>query len=187
MLSKTAPSTGKLLISEPFLSDPNFKRSVVLLADHGAEGTLGFILNQPSNLILKDLVPDLWEADYPVFIGGPVEVDTIHFVHRCYDKMGSGEEIAKGIYWGGNFETLKILVNSNSIQPHEVKFFLGYSGWSPLQLEEEIEQNTWIVSEKYHPDVVFAHNEEELWREVIINLGPKYAHISNFPSDPSLN
>lgn len=187
MLSKTAPSTGKLLISEPFLSDPNFKRSVVLLADHGAEGTLGFILNQPSKLILKDLVPDLWEADYPVFIGGPVEVDTIHFVHRCYDKMGSGEEIAKGIYWGGNFETLKILVNSNSIQPHEVKFFLGYSGWSPLQLEEEIEQNTWIVSEKYHPDVVFAYNEEELWREVIINLGPKYAHISNFPSDPSLN
>lgn len=187
MLSKTAPSAGKLLISEPFLNDPNFKRSVVLLADHGEEGTLGFILNQPSNLILKDLVPDLWEADYPVFIGGPVEVDTIHFIHRCYDKMASGEEIAKGIYWGGNFETLKILVNSNSIQPHEVKFFLGYSGWSPLQLDEEIEQNTWIVSEKYHPDVVFAHNEEELWREVIINLGPKYAHISNFPSDPSLN
>lgn len=187
MLSKTAPSAGKLLISEPFLSDPNFKRSVVLLADHGEGGTLGFILNQPSNLILKDLVPDLWEADYPVFIGGPVEVDTIHFIHRCYEKMASGEEIAKGIYWGGNFETLKILVNSNSIQPHEVKFFLGYSGWSPSQLEEEIAENTWIVSDQYHQNVVFAHNEEELWREVIINLGPKYAHISNFPSDPSLN
>jgi len=187
MLSKVLPSTGKLLISEPFLNDPNFKRSVVLMADHGQEGTLGFILNQPSQLLLKDLVPDLWQADYPIFIGGPVEVDTVHFIHRCYDKLNSGEEIAKGIYWGGNFETLKILVNNNSIAANEVKFFLGYSGWNETQLKEEIEENTWIVSDKYHQDLIFSHNEEELWREVIINLGNKYAHVSNFPSDPSLN
>lgn len=187
MLSTISPSTGKLLISEPFLNDPNFKRSVILLAEHSEEGTLGFILNQPSTLLLKDLVPDLWEANYPVFIGGPVEVDTIHFIHRCYDKLQSGEEIAEGIYWGGNFETLKILVNSNAISENEVKFFLGYSGWSEGQLKEEIEANTWIVSDKFNQDLVFSPNEEELWREVIINLGPKYAHISNFPSDPSLN
>jgi len=187
MLSKTIASTGKLLISEPFLNDPNFKRSVVLIADHGEEGTLGFILNQPSKLLLKDLVPDLGQADYPIFIGGPVEVDTVHFIHRCYDKLNSGEEIANGIYWGGNFETLKILVSNNSISAHEVKFFLGYSGWNETQLKEEIEENTWIVSDKYHQDLVFSHNEEELWREVIINLGTKYAHVSNFPSDPSLN
>jgi len=187
MLSNTLPKAGKLLISEPFLNDPNFKRSVILLAEHEAEGTLGFILNQPSTLLLKDLVPDLWQVEYPVFIGGPVEIDTIHFIHRCYDKMNSGEEIANGIYWGGNFETLKILVNTNSISENEVKFFLGYSGWGQTQLKEEIEENTWIVSDKFHPDIVFSPNEEELWREVIINLGPKYAHISNFPSNPSLN
>lgn len=187
MLSKTLPSVGKLLISEPFLSDPNFKRSVILLAEHTQEGTLGFILNQPSALLLKDLVPDLWQADYPVFIGGPVEVDTIHFIHCCYDKLNSGEEIAKGIYWGGNFETLKILVNNNSISENEVKFFLGYSGWEAEQLKDEIEGNTWIVSGDFNEEVVFSQNEQELWREVIINLGPKYAHISNFPSDPSLN
>ena len=187
MLSKTIPAAGKLLISEPFLNDPNFKRSVVLIADHGLEGTLGFILNQPSQLLLKDLVADLWQAPYPVFIGGPVEVDTVHFIHRCYDKLNSGEEIAKGIYWGGNFETLKILVNNNSIDENEVKFFLGYSGWSKTQLKEELEENTWIVSDQYHQDLIFSNNEEELWREVIINLGPKYAHVSNFPSDPNLN
>jgi putative transcriptional regulator len=187
MLSTTQPSTGKLLISEPFLSDPNFKRSVVLLAEHSEEGTLGFILNQPSALLLKDLVPDLWEANYPVFIGGPVEIDTVHFIHRCYDKLNSGEEIANGIYWGGNFETLKILVNNNSIAENEVKFFLGYSGWGAFQLKEEITENTWIVSDKFHQDLVFSHNEEVVWREVILNLGPKYAHISNFPSDPNLN
>ncbi|RYG13946.1 MAG: YqgE/AlgH family protein [Chitinophagaceae bacterium] len=183
----TSPSAGKLLLSEPFLNDPNFKRSVILLAEHTDEGTLGFILNQPSALLLKDLVPDLWQANYPVFIGGPVEVDTIHFIHRCYDKLNSGEEIANGIYWGGNFETLKILVNGNSISENEVKFFLGYSGWGEGQLKEEIRANTWIVSEKFNHDAIFSQNGEELWREAIINLGPKYAHVSNFPSDPSLN
>lgn len=187
MLSLLEPQTGRILISEPFLNDPNFKRSVILLADYQIQSTLGFVLNQPSEYLLKDLVPDLWEANFPIFIGGPVELDTVHFIHRCYDKLNSGEEIAKGIYWGGNFETLKILINNNSIEPHEIKFFLGYSGWGEGQLIDEIEENTWIVSDKYYPDTVFLHNEEQVWRDVIIDLGPKYAHISNFPSDPNLN
>lgn len=187
MLSRLEPSLGKLLISEPFLMDPNFKRSVVLITEHQSEGTVGFILNHPSALLLKDLIPELGDADFPVYIGGPVGTDTIHFIHRCYDKIGDGEEIAKGIYWGGNFETLKILINNNSISPDEIKFFIGYSGWAEQQLKDEIEENTWIVSDKYHADVVFSDNEEEVWREVIINLGPKYAHVSKFPQNPNLN
>lgn len=187
MLSITEPGSGKLLISEPFLRDPNFKRAVILLAEHNEDGSVGFILNQPSVLLLKDLVPDLEQADFQVFIGGPVEVDTIHFIHRCYDKLNSGDEIANGIYWGGNFEALKILINTNSIHTDEVKFFLGYSGWSEAQLMDEIKENTWLVSEKYHADPIFSNNEEELWKEMMINLGPKYAHVGNFPIDPSLN
>ena len=161
MLSLLNPSTGKLLISEPFLADPNFKRSVVLLAEYSHESAMGFILNQPSNLVVKDLIPDLWMADFPVFIGGPVEIETIHFVHRCYDKLNSGEEIAEGIYWGGDFETLKLLINSNNIQEDEVKFFLGYSGWGFNQLEDELVTNTWIVSDQYHQDTIFSNIEEE--------------------------
>ncbi|MEJ7557872.1 MAG: YqgE/AlgH family protein [Pedobacter sp.] len=187
MLSRTQPSLGKLLISEPFLADPNFKRSVVLISDYQNEGTVGFVLNHISLLLLRDLVPEMPEADFPVYIGGPVATDTVHFIHRCFDKMNDGQEIAKGIYWGGNFETLKVLINNGSIKSHEVKFFIGYSGWAPNQLKGEIEENTWIVSDQYHADVVFSDNEEELWREVIINLGPKYAHVSNFPVDPRLN
>jgi len=187
MLSKTLPSAGRLLISEPFLNDPNFKRSVILLTEHGSEGTIGFILNQPSALLVKDLVPDLAKGDFPIFIGGPVEVDTIHFIHRCYDKLNSGEEIANGIYWGGDFETLKILIHQNNLAANEVKFFLGYSGWGEDQLKGEMQTNTWIVSDQFHQDLVFSTNEEELWREVIVNLGPRFAHVSNFPSDPSLN
>lgn len=187
MLSQIQPSPGKLLISEPFLMDPNFKRSVVLLTDHQEEGTVGFILNQRSTLILSDLIPEFEGVSLPVYIGGPVASDTLHFIHRCYDKLGDGQEVAKDIYWGGNFETLKILLQNNSIDASEIKFFIGYSGWSTGQLKLEMEENTWMVSDRFHSDVVFSDNEEELWREAVINLGPRYAHISNFPKDPNLN
>ena len=187
MLSRLEPSVGKLLISEPFLMDPNFKRSVVLITEHENEGTIGFILNQRSALVLSDLIPELENADYPVYIGGPVGTDTVHFLHRCYNKLNDGEEIAKGIYWGGNFEALKILVTNKLIDPSEIKFFIGYSGWAVEQLKDELNGNTWIVSDTYNADVVFSDDEEDLWREVIINLGPKFAHVSNFPSNPNLN
>lgn len=187
MLSPLVPSVGKLLISEPFLMDPNFKRSVILLTEHQKEGTMGFILNQCSTLLLSDLIPEFTGGDFPIYLGGPVAVDTIHFLHRCYDRLQDGEALGKGIYWGGNFEALQVLINNGSIEKHEIKFFIGYSGWSASQLNNEMKENTWIVSDQLDADVVFSDNEEELWKEVIINLGPKYAHISNFPQNPNLN
>jgi len=187
MISQLTPAAGKLLISEPFMDDPNFTRSVVLLTEHGEEGALGFVINHPSLLILNDLVSDFTGDEFPVYYGGPVAMDTLHFIHRCPDKIIDGEEIAKGIYWGGNFETLKALVNQGSVTKEEVKFFVGYSGWGMDQLAEEMKGNTWIVSDQYDSDIVFSANEEQIWRDVIIHLGPKYAHISNFPQNPNLN
>ena len=187
MLSLVKPSKGRLLISEPFMNDPNFRRSVILLTEHGELGTVGFVLNHPTNLLLKDLIPELASAHFKVFNGGPVELDTIHFIHRCYDKLHSGEEIAAGIYWGGNFEALKILITNGDLSENEVKFFIGYSGWGEEQLDTEIKENTWIVSDKYQPDVLFSTDEEEAWRQVIVNLGPRYAHVSKFPENPNLN
>lgn len=187
MLSHLSPASGRILISEPFMSDTNFRRSVVLMADYQAMGAMGFVLNQPSHYLLSDLIPDLWQADFRVFVGGPVEVDTIHFVHRCYHKMLSGEEIGNGIFWGGNFETLKLLVNQNAIGADEIKFFLGYSGWGEGQLEAELEENTWMVSDRVGADTVFDCDVQKLWSDVVLDLGPRYAHIRNFPTDPRLN
>ena len=187
MLSQLEPSAGKILISEPFLNDPNFQRSVIYIAEYSEEGTLGFVLNQKSDLLLCDLLPELEDAKFPVYFGGPVGTDTLHLLHRCYDKMNDGEEVAPGIYYGGNIETLRVLIANNDITEHEIKFFVGYSGWGAQQLSAEIKENTWIVSDQFHPDVLFSNNEEEVWREVIINLGPKYAHVSKFPQNPNLN
>ncbi|MEJ5961650.1 YqgE/AlgH family protein [Pedobacter immunditicola] len=187
MLSQLEPSAGKLLISEPFLNDPNFRRSVVYIAEYSEVGTLGFVLNHKSDLLLSDLLPELGEANFPVYFGGPVGTDTLHLIHRCYDKMNDGEEVAPGIYYGGNLETLRILIENHDITEQEIKFFVGYSGWEADQLKSEIRENTWIVSDQFHADVLFSSSDEEVWREVIINLGPKYAHVSNFPQNPNLN
>lgn len=187
MLNNIKPKTGRLLISEPFMSDPNFKRSVVLLSEHSEDGSVGYILNQVANVILKDVIQDLWEADNHIYFGGPVAANTLHFIHRAYDKLQSGEPIGNGLYWGGNFETLKILINTNALEESEVKFFVGYSGWENGQLDQELAQNAWMVSDISDLDLIFGNDDEKLWRDVIVNLGPKYAHVSNFPIDPSLN
>lgn len=187
MLSKSLPKSSSLLVSEPFMLDPNFKRSVVLLTEYSDETTIGYVLNQRSDYVIKDVLPDCGECDFPVYIGGPVGTDTLHFIHRCNDRLNSGTEIAEGVFWGGNFETLKVLINNGEINEDEIKFFVGYSGWGEGQLENELEQNSWLVNNSYNQAVLFVHNEENLWREVLISLGPKYAHIANFPENPMWN
>lgn len=187
MLSPLKPKNGSLIVSEPFMIDPNFKRSVVLITEYEITGSLGFILNQRTALFLSDLMPELEHINIPVFFGGPVAPDTLHFVHSCYDKLNSGIEIREGIFWGGNFETLKVLLNNKQITKDEIKFFAGYSGWSAGQMDEELEQNSWLVTDKYSSEVIFVEDEENLWREVVIGLGPKYAHIANFPENPQWN
>ncbi|MES2875080.1 MAG: YqgE/AlgH family protein [Bacteroidota bacterium] len=186
MLTPLKPQKGNLLVSEPFMLDPNFKRSVVLLTEIEEQGALGFILNQRSDFLVRDLITDS-NCNLPVFIGGPVANDTLHFVHSCYDKLNSGIEIMDGIYWGGNFEALQVLLNTNQIDKSEIKFFVGYSGWGEEQLEAELDQNSWLVANSFNSEVIFVEDEENLWREVVIGLGPKYAHIANFPENPQWN
>ena len=187
MLSSITPASGRLLISEPFMNDPNFKRSVILLAEHSEEGTLGYVLNHLSDYKLSDVLPDVAYSEMPVYVGGPVANNTLHFIHRCPEKIDGGVEIWDGIYWGGSFETVKELIATFQITENEIKFFAGYSGWTPGQLDVEIEENTWIVANKFNPELVFNHDEQNVWREVVISLGQRYAHIANFPENPTLN
>jgi putative transcriptional regulator len=169
------------------MPDPNFRRSVVLLTEHAEEGTIGYVLNQKSNLLLKDVIGDCPEASFPVYIGGPVAANTLHFIHRCYDRMNSGQEILSGVYWGGNFETLKVLINNVQVSEGDVKFFIGYSGWGEAQLSREIAENSWLVANEYNAQVLFSEKEEELWKSLVAGLGSRFAHIANFPENPMWN
>jgi len=180
------PKAGYLLVSEPFLLDTYFKRSVVLLSEHGEEGTVGFILNKPSELMLNDALEDFPVFEVPLYFGGPVQTDTIHFIHTLGNRLEGCKEIVKGIYWGGNLETLKLLIETKQINPNEIRFFAGYSGWEPQQLDKEIKEHTWLLSNG-NKDITFSSEPDHLWGEVLRMMGSQYAILANFPEDPSLN
>lgn len=185
--TQVPPERGDLLISEPFLPDPNFERSVVYLCEHDDNGSFGFVLNQKSQVNLDEVIEEVNEAKAPVFVGGPVERNTLHYLHRSEQLGDDSKEIMNGIMWGVNFENLLYSVNTKIIDLSDIKFFVGYSGWSPGQLEEELKANSWIVYKSAGKELVFDTDSKELWKIAMNDLGGKYKMMSNYPSDPRLN
>lgn len=181
------PEKGDLLISEPFLPDPNFQRTVVLICEHGEDGSFGFVLNKPSLLKGSDVLDEATNFENTLYLGGPVQQDTLHFVHRQIPGLEGGAEIAKGVQWGGSFEQLLGLMEAGKLDPQDLKFFLGYSGWSEGQLEEELAQNTWIIYKSATAADIFDTQPDVLWRECLKKMGGKYKILSNYPTDPRLN
>lgn len=181
-----ALSPGTLLIANPHLDDPNFLRSVILLCEHNEEGSFGFVLNRKLDYSVDELIPELGDFQLPVFEGGPVELNTLHFVHQYPQQIPGGKEIIDGVYWGGDFDKLIELINSRTADPDKIRFFLGYSGWSEGQLHAEIEEKTWIIASA-SGKFIFSDNEKELWREVLKELGGEYKLILNAPLDPRMN
>lgn len=181
------PKKGKLLIAEPSLTgDVSFNRSVVLLAEHNDEGSVGFILNKPLNYSMNDLVDEI-EIPFPVFNGGPVEQDNLYFIHKVPDLIPNSVEISDGIYWGGDFEITVMLVNSGKIGQKDIRFFLGYSGWASLQLDQELDSKSWIVvANEYESDII-KQPANSFWRDKMMELGGQYLLWSNAPENPSLN
>ncbi len=184
--NKLKPKAGRLLVSEPYLPDPNFERTIILLCEHNEEGTVGFVLNKPSLSKLGELIKDLSQLENIVCMGGPVQQDTLHYIHRCPHIEGA-IEVSERIYWGGEFEQLIAKLESHQLSPTDIKFFLGYSGWSPGQLEEEIKVNSWIVSNLASEELLFETMEEEMWRKTLRTMGGRFSMYSNYPIDPSMN
>ena len=184
---RTEPQKGDLLISEPFLSDPNFVRTVILLCEHNEEGSFGFVLNKQASLNLSQLIEGADNREDPVYIGGPVQQNALQFIHRRETLIDGGLEIVDGLHWGGNFEQMLSILESDLISESDIKFFVGYSGWSAGQLKDELELNSWIIYRGVSIEKIFHTNVDSLWKEVLNMMGGKYKIISNFPTDPRLN
>jgi len=184
--NKLPPSKGKLLVSEPYLPDPNFERTIILLCEHNAEGSFGFVMNKPSLARLGDIMQDLKEIDAPVFIGGPVQQDTLHYIHRL-PKLEESTLVKDGIYWGGNFDQLVSLIETKQVAASDIKFFLGYSGWSVGQIDEELKEESWIVCDKVNEELLFDIKAEAMWQYTLRSMGGRFSVYSNYPEDPRLN
>lgn len=178
---------GSVLISEPFLGDPNFERSVVLICEHETtQGTFGLILNQTSNLLLADVLEENIYPDIPLLVGGPVQHNTLHYLHRRPDLIDGGVEIMEGVTWGGNFTQVKELLNNGVLSPNDIRCFIGYSGWEIDQLVSELKKDSWIISETT-ADVIFDTPAEKFWRNLLKDMGGDFKVMSNYPIDPRLN
>jgi putative transcriptional regulator len=182
----TKLASGILLIADPFLKDPNFMRTVVFLTEHRDDGTIGFVLNRQYENTLDELLPDVEGHKLPVYYGGPVQMNTIHFLHRYPEQIQGGIEIMKGVYWGGDFDAVIDLINSGKADPEKIRFYIGYSGWSPGQLENEMAEKTWLTADAVSK-LIFHSNAEEIWKDSLKHLGGEYEMMINFPIDPQLN
>jgi len=181
-----SPEKGTLLIANPFLKDPNFSRTVIFLCENLKEGTFGFVLNKQFAKTLDELIPDLEMPAFPVYSGGPVQPDSLHFLHQYPDLISGGVEVADGIYWGGNFESLQIHLKNNDISNDKIRFFIGYSGWTEGQLDMEMKEDSWITV-KGTRKLIFETSAEETWKESLNVLGGDYKMMANYPIDPQLN
>lgn len=178
---------GHLLIAEPsIIGDISFNRSVILLAEHSDEGSVGFIINKPLKYTIKDLVPEI-EANFKIYNGGPVEQDNLYFIHNIPDLITNSVEISNGIYWGGDFELTRDLINNGSIKKDNIRFFLGYTGWDAHQLKSEMQSNSWIVVKNLYKNKIIAKPTTDFWKEKILELGGEYIIWSNAPENPLLN
>lgn len=185
--AQIAPQSGALLLSEPFLPDENFKRTVVFVCEHNEEeGTFGFVVNRPLGVKVHEAVEDFPEFDATLHLGGPVENNTLHYLHRLGDKLPDSIEVVPGLWWGGSYEVLQILIENQEIQPEDIRLYVGYSGWSPGQLEDELKEKSWIVTQG-NADHIFAIDTEVLWKQVLQQMGGQYQIMSNFPESPLLN
>ncbi|OUJ74847.1 YqgE/AlgH family protein [Hymenobacter crusticola] len=183
--------SGSLLISQPFLGDPNFERTVILLCRHSEEeGSFGLVLNRPTNLQLGDVLelPDgeaSPAAHLPLGLGGPVQPDTLHYLHRRAD-IPDAVAVGQDVYWGGDFQVLLGLLLSGELAADDVRLYVGYSGWTAGQLTDEVGENVWIV----HPNAagkVFTLDNDAFWQSILREKGGRYRVLSNYPVDPRLN
>lgn len=180
------PKAGRLLVSEPFMLDPNFKRTVILLVEHNEKGSVGFVINKE-----LDVTPHEAIAEFPVFnqklmLGGPVQRDSLFFIHVLGAKLPGSMEIMEGVWWGGDYDKLKEMIAEGELDETQVRFFIGYSGWEKGQLEKELGINSWIVAPA-EKNYLFGELSDDLWKTVLKKLGKQHALVAEYPEDPSLN
>lgn len=182
----TQVKNGKMLLAKPFMNDPYFRRSAVLLCEHHAQGSIGFILNKTIDMGVNDLMSNFPSFDAEVFYGGPVQTDTLHYIHNVGNLLDGSIKVAEGVWWGGDFDKLKFLISSQLIYPENIRFFVGYSGWGRGQLNEEIEFGSWLMTDA-DANYVFKTKPRKLWSQAMYNKGDKYEILAHIPEFVSWN
>ena len=180
-------NTGSLLLSEPFLKDEEFMRTVSLLCFHDKqEGSMGFILNRPLPLQLNEVLNIDFPQKFQLYHGGPVAQDTLLFIHRDIPTLENTQPLVNGWHYGGSHDQLISILQEDNTNPDSIKLFLGYSGWDAGQLRKEIIENAWILNHlnRVNP---FPFAPKKMWESIMLSMGDPYISMAKMPIDPSLN
>ena len=137
--------SGSILVSEPFLLDDHFSRSVIFLCDHTEEGSFGFVLNKYVDTKISDFVDDFPVLDTKVSVGGPVDMANLFYIHTFGKQVKGSVESSNGLFVGGDFSDVKKILTKDSSAVDKIRFFIGYSGWDKGQLASELDTKSWIV------------------------------------------
>jgi len=180
------PEKGKILISEPFLPDTFFNRSIVYLADHTPEGSVGFILNKKLDLQVDATIEGFEGWNENLSMGGPVAPDTLHYLHNLGDLIPNSVLVEGNIFWGGDIDVIRNLIKSRKMKQSDIRFFLGYSGWSAGQLERELKENSWVIA-KVNSNIVLNTKGDDIWKKVLRSFKNKYRMWADFPDSPEMN
>jgi putative transcriptional regulator len=180
------PEKGKILISEPFLPDTFFNRSIVYLTDHTPQGSVGFILNKKLDLKISSAIEGFDNWDEILSMGGPVAPDTLHYLHNLGNLIPNSIPIEGDVNWGGDIDTVRELIKSGKIDKSQIRFFLGYSGWSAGQLERELKENSWVIA-KVDSKIVLNSRGDDIWKKVLRSFKNKYRMWADFPDSPEMN
>lgn len=185
--SDTVPEPGNILLAEPFMADAHFGRKAILLCEHNEEGSFGFVLNSFIEVGLNELIDDLPNFESKLSLGGPVKKSNLFYLHTI-DGAPDAIEIKPGLFMGGDFEWVKDVLENGRGNGTNLRFFIGYSGWTPGQLEEEVHSHSWFITNASVETIMKTGYDEELfWRDLVGAMGSGFEHIANAPSDPSLN
>jgi putative transcriptional regulator len=174
---------GDVIIAQSFWDDEDLQRSVIIILQHDDKGSAGIIINRQSNLKIKDVIPDL-NVNLDLFYGGPNGINKIGFLHSI-DSLSQSFQVCEGLYWGGNIYQLQHLFHHEKLDPEQVRFYAGLIEWQPGQLNEEIAENKWWVSDITFQELLIT-DINELWQSKLIKEGNLYGLLHDIP-DPSLN
>ena len=177
---------GTLLISEPFLRDYYFSRSVILLAEHDESGSFGIILNKPVEIKLNEIITDFPHFDANLYLGGPKRTDSLFVLHTLGNRIDKSSMIMPGLYWGGDIDMIKSMIEDKLITKNDIRFYFGYSEWDAKELAHEMDENSWIVAQSKSSRVLFE-SPENMWKNLLKSRGDEYSMWVNYPLDPMMN
>ena len=180
------PKEGRLLIADPSLNESVFFKSVIILTHHTKNESIGLILNKPTKIKLHHVIDGIPESKFKLYLGGPVEKNSLHFIHTLGNNIPGAKQLTNNIYWGGDINTIIDLVKNKKLSNNNIRFFIGYSGWDEKQLNTEIREESWIVNET--KEIYWnKYKSKDIWKELIKKQKSKYAIWANLPKEPYLN